>query len=89
VEVVTFALNPVISTCVLNQFDGHWLLSNALAIIIILIMNMEIELLQLFNPYKFLDLFEVKILLLHRNMRLEVIKVIKHFFDFLKVFYVQ
>jgi hypothetical protein len=52
-------------------------------------MNMEIELLQLFNPYKFLDLFEVKILLLHRNMRLEVIKVIKHFFDFLKVFYVQ
>ncbi len=72
----------------LNQFRGHWLLSNALATIIILIMNMEVELLQLSNPSKVLDLLEAKILLLHRNMRLEVIKVIKPFFDFLK-FYMQ
>ncbi len=68
VEVVTFALNPVISTCVLNQFEGHWLLSNALAIIVILIMNMEVKLLQLSNLSEVLDLFEVKILLLHKNM---------------------
>jgi hypothetical protein len=49
---------------------------------------MEVELLQLSNPSKVLDLLEAKILLLHRNMRLEVIKVIKPFFDFLK-FYMQ
>jgi hypothetical protein len=74
---------------VLNQFGGHWLLPNTLATIVILIMNMEIELLQLSNPCKVLDLFEVKILLLHRNMQLEVIKVIKPSFDFLKFLYMQ
>ncbi len=44
VKVVTFALNLIVSTCVLNQSKGHWLLLDALTIIIILTMNMEIEL---------------------------------------------
>jgi hypothetical protein len=43
-KVVTFALNLIVSTCVLNQSKGHWLLLDALTIIIILTMNMEIEL---------------------------------------------
>jgi hypothetical protein len=32
------------------------------------------------------DLFEVEILLLHKNMQLGVIKVIKHFLEFLRFF---
>jgi hypothetical protein len=38
-------LNPIVSTCVMNQSKGHWLLSNALTITISLIMNMEVKLL--------------------------------------------
>jgi hypothetical protein len=44
-KVVTFALNLIVSTCVLNQSKGHRLLLDALTIIITLTMNMEIELL--------------------------------------------
>ncbi len=43
-KVVTFALNLIVSTCVLNQSKGHWLSLDALPIIITLTMNMEIEL---------------------------------------------
>ncbi len=68
VEVVTFALNPIVSTCKLNQSRGHWLLPITLTITITLIMNMEIKLLQLFSSFEVSDLFEVKILFLHRNM---------------------
>jgi hypothetical protein len=89
VEALTFALNPIVSTCVLNQLGGHWLLSNALTIIIILTMTMEVKLLQLFNVSKVSNLFEAKILFLHKNMQLEVIKVINPFFDFLKSFDMQ
>jgi hypothetical protein len=44
-KIVTFALNPIISTCVLNQSKGHWLLLNVLIIAITLIVNMEVKLL--------------------------------------------
>lgn len=50
------------------------------------IVNMEIRLLQLFNPCKIFDFFEIAILLLHTNVQLEIIKVIKLFLDFLKSF---
>jgi hypothetical protein len=69
---------------VLHQSKGHWLLSNALTIAITLIVNMEPKLLQLSSPSKVSDPFEVEILLLHRNMQLEVIKVINPFLDFLR-----
>jgi hypothetical protein len=36
VEVVMTCLNLVVFACVLNQFKGHWLLSNALMTIIML-----------------------------------------------------
>jgi hypothetical protein len=68
VKEVTFALNPIVSTCVLNQSRGHWLLLDTLTITVTLIMNMEIKLLQLFSSTEIFDLFEVKILVLHRNM---------------------
>ncbi len=58
VEVVTSTLNPIISTCVLNQSKGHWLLSNTLTIAITLTMNMEVELLEMASPFEFFDPFE-------------------------------
>ncbi len=41
VGVITYCLNLTVTTCVMNQSKGHWLLSNVLAIIINLIMVME------------------------------------------------
>jgi hypothetical protein len=87
IKVVTFALKLVVLTCVLSQSKGHWLLSNTLTITITLTMTMEAMLLQLFSSFEVFDPFEAKILLLHRNMRLEVIKVIKQLLNFLRFFY--
>jgi hypothetical protein len=61
-EVVTFSFNPIVSTCVLNQSRGHWLLLDTLT------MNMETKLLQLFKSFEVSNPFEVEILLLHKHM---------------------
>ncbi len=45
--------------------------------------------LEFFVGPKIFDLFEVEIYLLHKNMRLEVIKVIKPFLEFLSFFYAR
>jgi hypothetical protein len=45
VQVVTSYLNHVVSTCAMNQSRGHWLLLNALTIVITLPINMEAKLL--------------------------------------------
>jgi hypothetical protein len=50
---------------------------------------MEAKLLQLSSPFKVSNPFEAKILLLHKNMQLEAIKVIKPFLDFLRSFDAQ
>jgi len=60
VEVVTSCLNPIVSTCVMNQSRGHWLLSNALTIVIALIVNMETTLLPLFGGPEILIHLKVK-----------------------------
>jgi hypothetical protein len=72
----------------MNQSRGHWLLLDALTITITLTMEMEATLLQFSSGPKMSDLFEAKILLLQKNMWLEVIKVIKPFLEFLRFFYV-
>ncbi len=86
VKTITFTLNHVIFTCVMNHSRGHQLLSDALAIAITLIMEMEAQLLELFVGPEISDLFEAKICLLHKNMQLEVIMVIKPFLEFLRSF---
>jgi len=86
VEVITSTLNHFVSTCVMNKSRGHWLLSNALTITITLTMEMEVALLELSIKLEIFDLFEAKIHFLHKNMRLEVIKLIKPFLEFLKSF---
>ncbi len=80
VEVVTSCLNPFVSTYVMKQSRGHWLLLNILIIAIALTMSMETTLMPLFGEPEIFDLFENEILVLHRNMWLEVIKVCQTFF---------
>ncbi len=55
------------------------MLSKHLTITIAFPMNMETTLLPLFGGLEIFDSFENEILVLHRNMQLEVIKVIKPF----------
>jgi hypothetical protein len=85
-EAITSILNLVVSAYVMNQYKGHWLLSNALTKTITFTMDMEIALLQLFNGLEIFNLFKTEILLLHKNMLVEVIKIIKPFFKFLRFF---
>jgi hypothetical protein len=47
---------------------------------------MQIAPLQLFSGLEMFDLFEVKILLLHNNMQVKVINVIKLFLEILRSF---
>jgi hypothetical protein len=49
-------------------------------------MDMEVTLLQLFNGLEIFKLFEVEIFLLHKNMQMEVIKIVKPFLEFLRSF---
>ncbi len=85
-KAITFILNPIVYASVMNQSKGHWLLSNALTISITLTMEMEAQLLELSIGLEIFYLFEAKIYLLHRNMRLEVIKGLEPFLEFLRSF---
>jgi hypothetical protein len=71
-KTITFTLNHVILAYVMNQSRDHWFLSYVLTTITFT-MNMEVILLQLSIGHEILDLLEVKILLLHKNMWLEII----------------
>jgi hypothetical protein len=44
IEAITFILNHVVSTYVMNKSRGHWLLSNALTTPITFTMEMEVTL---------------------------------------------
>lgn len=76
----------MVLTFVMNQPKGHRLLVKCLDKIIIRPMNMKVELLEFFSKPELSHPFEVDILLLHRNKGLEVMKVIKPFWGFLRSF---
>jgi hypothetical protein len=85
-EVIISILNLVVLTCAMNLSMGHWLLLNALTTIITLTTNMEVALLHLSTGFEIFNLIHAEILVLHMNMQLEVIKVIKFFFEVFQVF---
>jgi hypothetical protein len=68
VEAITFTLNLVISTYLMNQSRGHWLLSNALTTSTAFTMEMEVALLEFSTWPKISNPFETKILFLRKNM---------------------
>jgi hypothetical protein len=43
VKVITSCLNPMVTNCVMNQFHGHWLLSNVLTTTITLTIKLQFE----------------------------------------------
>jgi hypothetical protein len=90
-ETITSSLNFVVLPYVMNQSKsrGHWLLSNALTKTITFTMDMEAALLQLLNGLEVFNLFEAKIFFLHKNMQMEVIKLIKILLEFLGSFDAQ
>jgi hypothetical protein len=61
VEATTFCLNSVVLARVMNQSEGHWLLSDTLTTTIALIINMETTLLLLSNGFKIFESFESEI----------------------------
>ncbi len=54
VKIIIHCLNVMVMVCVMNQSKGHWLLSNALAIAIILIVVMQFEA----NPLDGIEIFD-------------------------------
>jgi hypothetical protein len=53
-KVIIHCLNVMVTACVMNQSKGHWLLLNALAIVIILIVVMQFEA----NPLDGIEIFD-------------------------------
>ncbi len=86
IETIITCLNLVVSTCVLNESKGHGLLFDTLVTTINSILAMEFQP----NPYvdgsETCDQFDVKFHMLSKNMWQKVVKVIKFFLQFLKVF---
>jgi hypothetical protein len=65
-----------------EPIKGHWLLSNAINLIIVV----EVETNPLANGNEIFDWFDVEFHILNKTMRQEVVKVIKPFVKFLKAF---
>ncbi len=86
VEAMTICLNLVVSTCVLNQSKGHWLLFDALVTIINLILAMEFQPNPFVDGNETCDQFDVEFHILNKNIFQEVLKVIKPILQFLIVF---
>ncbi len=57
VKILIHFLNPIVTTCVMNQSKGDWLLLDALATIINLIVVMEFEANPLVDANETFDLF--------------------------------
>lgn len=81
-------LSHVVTTCVINQHHGYWLLSYALALAINLYVKFSKERLELqveINAIEEMDM-RMKVKLLGTNMRGHVIIAIKPFLDFMFFF---
>jgi hypothetical protein len=74
------------SACVVNQPRGHWLLLNVLTTIVNISLNMESKVVGLGDGFEILDEFNLELLTLQKKMWQEIIKEIKPFLLFLKIF---
>jgi hypothetical protein len=79
-------LNLMVTTCVLNQSKGHWLLFDVSMITINLIVAMEFQPNSLIDGSETCDQFDVELQMLNKNMQQEVVKVIRHSLQFLMAF---
>ncbi len=79
-------MNHVVTTCVMNQSQGHWLLPNALNICINLTLTLEAKVKQATDVFDALDAFDTKFIILQNNMQTKFFKVIKPFPQFLQAY---
>jgi len=79
-------LNLMVTTCVLNQSKGHWLLFDVSMITINLIVAMEFQPNSFIDGSETCDQFDVELQMLNKNMQQEVVKVIRHSLQFLMAF---
>jgi hypothetical protein len=82
----TCVLNPVVTTCVMNRFQGHWLLSDVLNTCINLTQTMDIEMGRVVDVTNVLDPFDYKVFIFQKHMQAQIVKVIKLYFCFLIVY---
>jgi len=70
--------NFVVTTCVMNQSWGHWLLSNGHNTCISLTLTLE-DIRQVINVLNALNAFDVELLIFQNNMQAKVVKATKPF----------
>jgi hypothetical protein len=86
-QIVVDCLLPIVSTCVINQAHGHWLLSDALHFVISMSLKLKKEN-QIIPSFESLmeddSIISNELHLLAFNIRGEVINVLNSFLSFLK-----
>jgi hypothetical protein len=84
IKAFTSILNRVVSICVMNQSEGHWLLSDVLNKCINLTLTLEVKVGHATNVFDVFDAFDAKLIIFQNNMWAKVVKVIKLFLYFLQ-----
>ena len=84
-EAISSTLSSVVSACVLNQSRGFWLLSDALASTISMVVRLDTERGELEARVRAASIFDfdTKLLLLSARMREQVVKVLSPFLSFI------
>lgn len=72
----------MVTTCVMNQSKGHWLLSNVVSIVSCMTIRMRDEKMALDEENKGPDLFDDEFLVFQSHIRDEVIVVLEPFLKF-------
>ncbi len=86
VEATTFCSNFVVFACVMNQSEGHWLLSNTSTTTIALIINMEATLLLFLVGLKFLSHLRMRFLLCRKICGQRLLRLSNLFCSFWRTF---
>ncbi len=74
------------NACVVNQPRRHWLLLDALTTIVNISLNMEAKVVGLGDGFEILAEFDLELLTLQKNVRQEIIKVIRPYLFFFNIF---
>jgi hypothetical protein len=88
-QIIVDSFSPIVTTHVLNQFRGHWLLSDALNSTISIILKLKIE---LGNAFSFQTLMEKDFSVVHEliclasNIIKEVCNVLDSLLSFLRIY---
>ncbi len=60
-------LNFIMITCMMNQSRGHWLLSNALTIIVNISFKVEVEAMGLGDRFEIIEIFDLELFFIQKT----------------------